>query len=117
MSIHRIIAFLFCERKDEREVVNHIDGDKTNNHSKNLEWCNKSENTIHAYKIGLIKNPEGETHHNYKLSNEDVVYIRNKCIKGDKEFGFLALSKKFGVDKSTISSIYYNKTWRNIDEN
>lgn len=37
--------------------------------------------------------------------------------KGDKEFGFLALSKKFGVDKSTISSIYYNKTWRNIDEN
>jgi len=53
LLVHREVAKLFCENKDNLPIVNHIDGNKLNNHSSNLEWCTVQENTTHAYKLGL----------------------------------------------------------------
>lgn len=33
--------------------INHIDGNKLNNHISNLEMCTASENILHAFSIGL----------------------------------------------------------------
>ena len=51
--IHRLVAKEFCENKNNYKEVNHIDGDKANNTSDNLEWCSRSHNNLHAYKKGL----------------------------------------------------------------
>ncbi|MCB1710970.1 MAG: HNH endonuclease [Candidatus Riesia sp.] len=51
--IHRLVAEHFVEGYDDILQVNHIDGNKHNNHYSNLEWCSASENTIHAINIGL----------------------------------------------------------------
>jgi hypothetical protein len=55
-AIHRLVATQFIPNPDNEECVNHIDGDKTNNHVDNLEWASKSETAQHAYDIGSNKN-------------------------------------------------------------
>lgn len=54
-SIHRLVALHFLKEDVNRNEVNHIDGNKLNNHVSNLEWCNRSENNSHAFRIGLRK--------------------------------------------------------------
>lgn len=54
-SVHRIIAITFVPNPNNYPEVNHIDGNKKNNSPNNLEWCNRSQNQIHAYRTGLQK--------------------------------------------------------------
>lgn len=55
-SIHRLVAKMFITSNSSNLVVNHLDGDKTNNRVDNLEWCTQSENLKHAVDIGLTTN-------------------------------------------------------------
>lgn len=52
-AVHRIVALVHLYVSDEFMVVNHKDGDKTNNNYSNLEWLSSSDNVIHAIKNGL----------------------------------------------------------------
>ena len=49
VSIHRLVAKMFCNMPEDGCVVNHIDGNKLNNSAENLEWVTRSENMIHSY--------------------------------------------------------------------
>lgn len=62
ISYHRIIAECFCYNDDplHKTDVNHIDGNKVNNHYTNLEWVSRSENVKHAYENGLEKKYFGD---------------------------------------------------------
>lgn len=51
---HRIVAQHFVDNPFSLPEVNHIDGDKTNNYYKNLEWVNRKQNCEHASRTGLI---------------------------------------------------------------
>ena len=50
--VHRIVAEAFCKKKENDKIVNHIDGNKLNNNSSNLEWCNQSHNIKEAIRLG-----------------------------------------------------------------
>lgn len=51
--VHVLVANAFIENKDNKPYVNHIDGNKANNKTANLEWVTAKENTSHAIKTGL----------------------------------------------------------------
>lgn len=51
--LHRLVALTFIDNPEDKEQVNHIDGNKLNNRLDNLEWCSCLENNIHKINIGL----------------------------------------------------------------
>ena len=52
---HNLVIENFLRNKINNEDVNHINGIKTDNNLQNLEYCSRSENMKHAFKIGLCE--------------------------------------------------------------
>ena len=70
-KIHRLVAEAFCEKCDNAQCVNHINGVKTDNRADNLEWCTYSYNTSHAFSSGFIKPTKGDLNGMYGLHGKD----------------------------------------------
>lgn len=111
VKIHRLIALHFIPNPENKPHINHIDGNKLNNKINNLEWCTHAENMRHARVNGLNKDV-GETHHNAKLKNSDIIkirYLRSKFNKTHQE-----IANIFNVTRKNITSILNNKTWNHV---
>ena len=112
--VHRLVAQAFIENIENKETVNHKDGNKLNNNASNLEWSNRHEQLEHAYKLGLKKPMRGCSNKNAKLTEEQVRYIRQHYKRYSTEFGTVALGKKFGVNNATIGDIVRGETYKDI---
>jgi hypothetical protein len=109
VNVHRLVAEAFIPNPENKKEVNHKNGIKTDNRLENLEWCNHSENQLHALKIGLSL-CIGETHYKTILSEEQVKKIKY----GHKNIKAREISKIYGIHFSTVSAIRRGKTWKNI---
>lgn len=113
LSIHRLVALNFIENlnPDLYIQVNHKDGNKLNNSVYNLEWVTPRENTIHTILNGL-SGSIGESNHNAKLTNEDVIDIRNMYNNGKRIY---EINKKYSnVSWNEIKYIVTYKVFNNI---
>lgn len=108
--IHRLVAIAFIENLENKPQVNHIDGNKSNNRLKNLEWNTLSENRVHAYNTGLQKGACGEKQPISKLNDKKVLEIR----KIGKSKTLLEISEMYNVNFRTISNVLLRKTWKHI---
>ena len=48
VKIHRLVADAFLDKIDDKNLVNHIDAEKSNNLVINLEWVSSLENNSHS---------------------------------------------------------------------
>jgi hypothetical protein len=112
LLLHRIKMMAFNPIEDYNSMqVNHIDGNKLNNHLSNLEWCTPKENSQHSIRIGLKKGKRGSDLWFSKLSEYDIPFIRSLVKGGVKQ---PVVSKMYGVCRSTISGITTNRRWKHV---
>ncbi len=100
--IHRLVAETYIPRIDNKLIVNHIDGNKYNNHVSNLEWVTVSENIQHAYDTGLHVKAKGVDSPNTKLSSQKVHNICASLMGGLK---ISCVAKLHGVSESIVRNI------------
>lgn len=107
-AVHRLVAETFIERIDGKKFVNHINAIKSDNRVENLEWCTHMENMQHAHKLGLIPYKRGVKHHKAKLTDAQVLAIRE-----DNRFQYI-IAKDYGVSQGMIGFIKRRKNWNHI---
>lgn len=112
LKVSVLVASAFIGSNPGGCDVNHIDGDKQNDVPGNLEWCSRSENISHAYRIGLARPMRGELCGNSKLTAERVVRMRELYAEGG--YSTRALGLMFGVCGQTVSKIVTGKTWTHV---
>lgn len=94
--VHRLIAKAFIPKVEEKDYINHIDGNRLNNHVDNLEWCDHTENNNHAFDNGLM------------TTNKQIV-LMNKKTKDLKYFRSLAkASEHLGFNSGYLSGMFKN---------
>ncbi|MFT8582645.1 HNH endonuclease [Liquorilactobacillus hordei] len=86
----------FLKEISDKDIVNHVDGNKTNNKVTNLEWTNYSENNLHAYKNGL----NGEKI-NQKINKDALNKIKEFFF--DKGLSQAKIASELSVSQNTIS--------------
>ena len=69
--VHRLVAVAFIPNTENKPHVNHIDGDKTNNHVENLEWVTAKENMIHSRDV--LRNDHAKGCHITHLKNRKPI--------------------------------------------
>lgn len=113
--IHRLVAYTFCYKPIDKNIVNHKDGNKINNHYLNLEWVTMKENVQHALSTGLHQ-VRGEANGNSILTDKQVHII---CKLLEQGINYSKICEEINLRDSKnildiITKIRAGKLWKHI---
>lgn len=96
--VHRLVALAFIDNPENKPTVNHIDGNKLNNHVSNLEWATYGENNLHAYKNSL------------KEDNKKIICINTQTNKVIGSYYSISEAHNLtDIERTTIHKMLENK--------
>ena len=95
--VHRLVAEAFIPNENCLPIINHKDGDKTNNNVFNLEWITNYGNTVH----GINTNIEGRTLSS--LTKEEMFILIDMYKSGYKHY---EISERFNLKKQKDSTVF-----------
>lgn len=108
--IHKLVAEHFIPKDSplQKHVI-HLDFVKDNNHISNLLWVTRQTMFAHQkinpnYKRGFISNA--------KLTENDVIKLKLKLIRGDNKPNSLA--KEFGITHTQLNRIRKGENWAHV---
>jgi len=111
---HRLVAIAFIQNPGNLPQVNHIDGNKQNNYTENLEWCTTKYNINHFYKLHpeALKRYCGEKSNSCKLSSKEVLEIFD--LSWHSELSLPQIAEKFHTTKGNVWVIKWGITWDSV---
>lgn len=114
MWVARLVALGFVPNPENKPIVNHINGVKTDNRAENLEWCTHSENLFHAHRTGLKVSTHGQHHHNNVHPEDNIRAVYRELLSG--ELSQTKIAEKYGIPQITVSNIWTKTTWSTITD-
>lgn len=104
---HVLVADAFIPNPEGYRLVNHLDGDKSNNNDWNLQRANHSMNLKHAHETGLRGSPENRK--NAATTEAEVIEIRKRFEDGERQCD---LAIAYNLSPSFISKLILRKEWK-----
>lgn len=89
--VHTLVASCFIKKSNTKTEINHKNGNKKDNFYLNLEWCNSSENTVHAYKILKCKKRGSKLQYDGVVQedlNGNIIKVWDKLSEIEKELKY-----------------------------
>lgn len=103
---HVLVMRTFVGLPDAGLVICHNDSNGSNNRLDNLRYDTVKSNSADSIEIGTSL--RGERHPKVKLTEKEVLVIRERRAAGDKP---VAIARDYDVDVGTISCITTGKIW------
>lgn len=96
--VSRLIASAFIPNPENKDFVNHKNGNPLDNSIENLEWVTRTENQTHAFDTGLVstnkkvslKDLSNNTEHHFNSMSEASKYL-------GKNHGYVSAKLKKGT--------------------
>lgn len=117
MLLHRVLAECFVENPNKYDIVNHINGNKSDCSISNLEWCTSSYNNKHAFNCGLKEISIKQRYLHYKRmirwSDED---IREWSIMRENGFTLREIAEKYETTEKIICQYTNGDRFKNLSD-
>ncbi len=112
-AIHKLVAeyFLPPKEKDQRFVV-HINGDKSNNHYKNLKYVTTKE-LGQIWKENIRNNPGKRDKSCYKMTETKVRLLKKQLKRGKTKKTILA--RNFNISYMQLNRIERGENWGHVE--
>ena len=104
--LHRYLAIKHIPNPDNLPIINHKDGNTSNNHIDNLEWTTKRKNCEHARLNGLS---ETKSQGIKDLTFEEYMEMKKLYKQGTTK---TKLGELFNRDRRTIYDILEGKRYK-----
>lgn len=102
--VHRLVAKAFIPNPINKQAVNHIDGNRTNNRVENLEWVTPRENVIHSFRFGSRRKckqvPKRTLLTDFQISQIDILR---------KSYTINQIAKLFNIEYQSLKNIVHKK--------
>lgn len=105
MSVARMVCEAFHGPAPLGMDCDHINRIRDDNRPENLRWVTRAENLENRSAAF------GSKHHNARLTEQAVIYIRKQPFKRGQD---RRLAEQFGVSRETIRDTRLGKLWRHV---
>lgn len=103
LRVHLLVAYAFIGLRPLAKFLDHIDGNKLNNHASNLEYVTHRENCRRAMALGnWYRHPPGEDNPSAKLTDAQINEMRRLHAEGMTQ---RKLSRLFEISNQHVSRI------------
>jgi hypothetical protein len=107
--VHLLVLAAFVGPLPQDQMGRHLDNNKLNNRLDNLAYGTHQDNMNDKFVHGT--NPAGSKNPGSKLSEDDVLAIRNAFVRGATQ---TSLALEYHVSVGSVCNIVHGKSWQHV---